>query len=245
MNAFVKGLISLFIASSVLGCTDENTKVVFESENLKLIQLTENTFVHISYLQTNDFGKVACNGLVYINNGEAAVLDTPTDSLAALELISWVEDQDNTKLKYVVPTHFHSDCLGSLDQFHSKGVTSVCHTMTKDLIDTLKQPIPKVTFSNQEKLTVGSSDIILEYFGPGHTIDNIIAYVQEDNVLFGGCLVKSIGASKGYTGDADTTSWSSTVRKINKKYLDIVQVVPGHGSPGNQSLLEYTAELFE
>jgi len=71
-------------------------------------------------------------------------------------------------------------------------------------------------------------------------------------VLFGGCLIKELDASKGYLGDAskgylgdaNVKAWSNTVTKIKKAYPKLQIVVPGHGAIGNQALLDYTIKLF-
>ena len=47
--------------------------------------------MHIGMLQTNTFGRVGCNGLVYIRNGEAVIMDTPPDSVQSLALLRWIE----------------------------------------------------------------------------------------------------------------------------------------------------------
>ena len=72
-----------------------------------------------------------------------------------------------------------------------------------------------------------------------------MAYFPEDNVLFGGCLIKSVGAGKGYLGDANTIAWPGTVHKIKLKYPKTEIVIPGHGKWGGTELLDYTIELFK
>jgi metallo-beta-lactamase class B len=62
--------------------------------------------------------------------------------------------------------------------------------------------------------------------------------------MFGGCLIKELGASKGFLGDANVPAWSETVSKIQASYPQVKHVVPGHGAAGNAKLLEYTRQLF-
>jgi metallo-beta-lactamase class B len=63
--------------------------------------------------------------------------------------------------------------------------------------------------------------------------------------MFGGCLIKELGAGKGYLGDANVVAWSSTVEKVKKAYPNVKVVVPGHGAYGNIKLLDYTINLFK
>ncbi len=61
---------------------------------------------------------------------------------------------------------------------------------------------PIKEFDNNLTLNIGNKKVYAEYFGEGHTEDNIIGYFPEENTIFGGCLIKKVGASKGYLGDA-------------------------------------------
>jgi metallo-beta-lactamase class B len=75
-------------------------------------------------------------------------------------------------------------------------------------------------------------------------VDNIVGYFPADQVLFGGCLIKEVNASKGYLGDANVAAWSETVSRIKQAYPQVDYVVPGHGAHGHKELLDYTVELF-
>ena len=74
-------------------------KEVYKSADLIIFQIAENSFQHISFLQTNDFGNVPCNGLVVRNNNEAIIFDTPTNDKSAEELIKWVKEHPFVKPK--------------------------------------------------------------------------------------------------------------------------------------------------
>jgi hypothetical protein len=39
---------------------------------------------------------------------------------------------------------------------------------------------------------------LTKFFGEGHTKDNVVAYFLSEKILFGGCLLKELEASKGY-----------------------------------------------
>ena len=63
-------------------------------------------------------------------------------------------------------------------------------------------------------------------------------------MLFGGCLIKELEASKGYLGDAYVPQWSETVQRVKEAYPDVKIVIPGHGAYGDTALLNYTIKLF-
>ena len=234
-------LLSLFATLNVLG---QQAKPIYNTETLKIEQISPNTFVHISYLQTNDFGKVGCNGMIVINGGEALVFDTPTDSETSLELINWLEEEQGLKVKGVVATHFHVDCVGGLNEFHVKSVPSYASFKTIELAKAASNPVPEIGFEDKLVLKVGQLEVINQYFGEGHTRDNVVAYVSSDHVLFGGCMIKEQGAGVGFLGDANVSMWPNTVASVRSTFPEIKLVIPGHGNVGGQELFDYTIELF-
>lgn len=227
-----------------MSCKRENHAFYdYKSERFSIVQIGENSFVHTSYLKTDEYGDVPCNGMIYINDDEAIVFDAPVDNAASEELIKWLDGID---IKAVVATHFHADCLGGLGAFHEKKIPSFALNETIQLATQHKAIyIPKNGFENQKNFQIGSEKVEARYFGEGHTIDNIVGYISSEQILFGGCLLKSQGASKGNLTDANTNSWSATVENIKDAYPDIQKVIPGHGPQGGKELLDYTIELFK
>lgn len=65
--------------------------------------------------------------------------------------------------------------------------------------------------------------------GPGHAPNNVVLWFPDQQILFGGCLIKSASAdSLGFTGDADLRAWPEAVRRVAARYRPAL-VVPGHG----------------
>jgi metallo-beta-lactamase class B len=221
------------------------TKEIYKSKDLVITQISPNSFKHTSYLQTDDFGNVPCNGLIVRNKTETIIFDTPTKNESSEELIKWINDSLHCKINAIIPTHFHNDCLGGLKAFHENNIPSFANYKTIELAKENEFKVPQNGFEDSLVLKVGSENIIAKYFGEGHTKDNIIGYFKSEEVLFGGCLIKELNASKGYLGDANVNEWSNTVEKIKEKYPSVKIVVPGHGAHGNKKLLDYTIKLFK
>lgn len=220
-------------------------KEVLKSDSLIITQLSENTFEHTTYLKTNDFGNVPCNGLIVRDGSEVVIFDTPTSNTGSATLIFWVEGILHCKVNAIIPTHFHNDCLAGLSTFHEKNIPSYASFKTIELAKTNGYTVPQNGFADSLELTVGTEKIFVKFFGEGHTRDNVVGYFSKENVLFGGCLIKEIGASKGFLGDANVAAWSGTVEKIKQEYPNVKVVVPGHGEYGNKKLLDYTIRLFK
>lgn len=237
----------LLLLAFITSCTSQQeAEYTYASDTLKIKSLRKNVFMHISYLITTDFGKVDSNGMVYINGDEAIVFDTPTDDKAAAELIDWIEVKQGKKIKAVVVTHFHEDCLGGLKQFHTNGTKSYASNKTIELAkSTNVQVLPESGFDKAIEFSVGDEAVYATFYGAGHTEDNIVGYIPKEETLFGGCLIKTMSAGKGFLGDANTLQWPKTVDIIRKDLPELNLVIPGHGNPGGKELLDYTIQLFE
>ncbi|MFN8309880.1 MAG: subclass B1 metallo-beta-lactamase [Chitinophagales bacterium] len=219
--------------------------ILLKNDDLEIRQLSPNTFQHISFIQTNDFGLVACNGLVVRDGTEAVVFDTPANDKASTLLIEWIERTLHCNIKAVVPTHFHEDCLGGLQTFHDHKIPSYASAKTRELAAMRHYMVPQNSFIDSLHLNVGSHYVAVQFFGEGHTRDNVVGYFPNDQVLFGGCLIKELGAGKGFLGDANVAEWSATVAKVKNAFPEVKIVVPGHGAAGNKKLLDYTIRMFK
>jgi len=237
-------LILFFVPVLFLLCSAPKSSEIYKSESLEIHQLTPATFIHKSFLETESFGKVSCNGLIFISNNEAIVFDTPTNNSVSKNLIQWIKSELNCDVKAVVPTHFHDDCLGGLSAFHDSGIESYANNLTLSLAESDGGIVPKNGFEKRFELFLGGKKAIIEFPGEGHTLDNVVGYIPSENVLFGGCLIKSLNASKGYLADGNEEEWSNTVSRVKSAYAEVEYVVPGHGEAGGVDLLDYTIELF-
>jgi len=223
----------------------ETGTLVYQSAGLRIVQVAPNTFVHTSFLSTESFGQVACNGLIVQSGHEAVVFDTPTHEQESKELLAWIQQNRHCTIKAVIPTHFHEDCLGGLQEFARHQIPSYAHEKTIAYAKQHGAAVPQHGFTKRLTLRIGSAKVSAAFWGEGHTKDNIVGYFPTDEVLFGGCLVKELQAAKGNLADANTAAWPATVQRVRQAYPQVKVVVPGHGQVGDQSLLDYTIQLFQ
>lgn len=245
----MKKLMFLFFLILTLAACKSSVKqesnTIYESEDLLIRKLSDKVYLHISYLNTQSFGKVSCNGMIVVDENEAIIFDTPTDDKASHELIEWISNTLESKTIGIVATHFHEDCLGGLNEFHKISIPSYANNSTIEFAKSNGSAVPQNGFDDSLALAVGNEEVYLEYFGEGHTKDNIIGYFPNEKIIFGGCLIKEIGTGKGNLEDANTEDWANSVRKIKNKYPDAKTIIPGHGELGGQELLDFTIDLFE
>jgi metallo-beta-lactamase class B len=112
------------------------------SKDIELIQLSENAYVHVSWANFGKFGRVSCNGLIYIQNGKAFLFDTPANDPMTKELVTYLRDSLKLTIKGFVPNHWHSDCMGGLAYLQSQKIESYASQKTKELAKSNQLPVP-------------------------------------------------------------------------------------------------------
>lgn len=213
------------------------------SESLRVEAVAPGVWRHVSTRDLQGFGPVPANGLVVVGKDEAALIDTPwTDDQTAL-LFRFVERELGVKITHVVATHSHGDCMGGLAEAHRRGAQSYALELTARFAADAGDPVPLRRFTERDGFSLGNIDVELRYFGGGHTRDNIVVWLPQRSVLFGGCLVKRTGGSAGYTAESDLVAWPETLRKVIAAFPKVQIVVPGHGSPGTMDYLNDTIKL--
>ena len=237
-------LVAIICFSSIKTLSSQN--IEYSTPILKIQKLEENLFIHTSYLEIENYGSFPSNGMIYFNENEAIIFDTPVNDSASEELINWIQNKKQKNIKAVVINHFHIDCLGGLNEFNERNIDTYASKLTHQLAkENQVQSLPSTLFDKKLKLDIGNETTITEFFGPGHTDDNLVSYIPKKNVLFGGCLIKELSAKKGNLKDANVNKWSETVQTIKERFPDVEYIVPGHGKFGGAELLDYTIQLFE
>lgn len=84
---------------------------------------------------------------------------------------------------------------------------------------------PTVTFEDRLWLNPGGTSVRLEYFGPCHTLGDIVAHVPDDDVLFAGDIA-FIGSTP-LVWEGSLLNWIETIHRIDSLRPKVI--VPGHG----------------
>jgi len=215
------------------------------SDDLELIKLSENAYVHISYTNSAQYGRVGSNGLIFINSGEAFLFDTPmTDSLTRA-LVDWLRNSMHLKITGFVPNHWHVDCIGGLGYLKSQHIESYANQMTIDIAKSKNLPVPDHGFKDSLDLYLGAKLIKCYYPGAAHSLDNIAVWIPSEKLLFAGCMIKSMNSRNlGNTADGDLAAYPRTLEYLLQKFPDAKIIVPGHGQPGGIELIEHTKSLL-
>jgi metallo-beta-lactamase class B len=237
--------ICLIIVTQLSGFA-QTTDTIRISNDIELIKISENAYVHLSYYVLPDFGRFPSNGLIFANQGEAILFDTPwTDSLTR-ELTSWITDSLKLKIVGFVPNHWHADCMGGLGYLHSIGIESYANQLTIDIAKTNKLPVPAQGFLDSLQLNLGDKIVKCYFLGAAHSMDNIVVWIPSEQILFPGCMIKSKYATNlGNTKDGDLIAYPKTIDKLLSKFPTAKFVIPGHGPFGDLELIRHTKELLK
>jgi metallo-beta-lactamase class B len=239
----VLSLLGLLCMVTLTAQTDK--RLVIDDE-IQLLQLQDSIFIHVTWHHLEGFGRFSSNGMIVISGGKALMIDTPMDNDKTERLTRFVEDTLRATLTRLIIGHFHDDCLGGLGYLQGIGIESVANYMTTDKCREIGLPVPSTSFTDSLVFNFNGLQIECRYFGAGHTVDNITVWIPDKNILFGGCLVKSVNSRDlGNLSDAVVTDWDLTIRRLLDHYPEVEIVVPGHGDPGGVELLHHTISLVE
>lgn len=206
---------------------------------LKISSIQDGVYLHTSFHQVEGWGVVASNGLIYVDEESAYIIDTPSSPEDTAKLVEWVNDNGFT-VAGSISTHFHDDSAAGIAWLNSKSIPTYATDLTNTLLQKSNKT-PATNAINKESFWLVESQIEVFYPGPGHTEDNVVVWLPKQKVLFGGCFVKQVNL--GNLEDAVLEKWPDSAQKLIDRYGDAQIVVQGHGEFGDVSLLVRTKEL--
>jgi metallo-beta-lactamase class B len=241
-----KNLIALLgILIQFSGFSQSQYKTIKISDDIKLIKLSEQVYIHVSYANLADYGRTPENGLIFIEGNKAFVFDSPWNDSQTKTLFSWLTDSMKLEIKGFVPNHWHNDCLGGLGYILQQKIETYANQMTIDIARFEKRPLPQHGFKDSLSLKLGNKAIKCYYLGAAHTLDNIVVWIPSESILFAGCMIKSLSSKDlGNTADGDLKAYPGTIKKLIAKFPEAKLVIPGHGDPGGVELITHTLDLL-
>jgi len=238
------------------------------SDELFVSRLSDTVFVVTHYFpwESNSL-------IVRASGGEVVLIDTPYDVSATELMLDWIYRTMKPDKITAINTGFHIDNLGGNQCLREKGIDIYGSDRTCSLIDergsrTQEQIIswlkpeqtrirdvyekmvfvkPNKTFRINDGIVLEISDLTFDVFFPGesHSPDNVVVYIKECRLLFGGCMVKALsGRDLGFTGDANLTEWPLSLKTVQEKYNNARIVIPHHGLWGDMKLIQHTVDLL-
>jgi len=208
-------------------------------------EIGADVFVHTSWSTLANGAWFPSNGCVIVGVKRVLMIDT-----------AWTEDQTEQLIERLKPiagarpidlfiTHFHADRMGGIAVTAARGIKSYAFERTVQEARRAKAgKIENALRPDAHVFDLGGRLVEAYYPGPGHTVDNAIAYDVGTHIMFGGCLIRAAATTDlGNTADAVIAEWRLSVARIAERHVKFAAVIPGHGKTGDGALLTHTMKL--
>lgn len=199
------------------------------------------------------------NSLVFVGDQAVTVIGATWTPETAQVLACEIAKVTHRPIRDVVNTNYHPDRAGG-NAFWLRTRCRIHATqLTRDLLVSDWDAVMQWTrtampgFPSVERVLptdVHPGDFALEdgriqafYLGPSHTKDGLFVYFPEEQVLYGGCILKE---QLGNLSFADLAEYPKTLRKLQARHLAIQTIIAGHGEASHgPNLIDHYLGLLE
>jgi len=216
------------------------------SPQLQVQQLAPKLWLHRTELKLSNGRSFTSNGLVLQTDAGIWLLDTAWGYYPTVDLLHWIDVVLKQPVVQAIATHSHDDRIGGAAALAQRGVPVQVTQQTMEMSAKTLQPWLQVSaqLAVGERLNQGPVEWF--YPGPAHTQDNIVLYLPQYQLLFGGCAVKAPKfPGLGNIADADLQEWPQSLTRIQQAFPELKVLVPGHGDIGDSQLLDYSLQLLK
>ncbi len=184
------------------------------------------------------------------------------DSLATVGLTRGLMEQvrrvTDRPVRYIVNTHHHGDHVWGNQVLSEAHI--ICHRRGREELLKAAVPDPKllgmmfagldfqgiaatpphITFEDRLSLHCGGRELQAIYLGPGHSVSDVIVYMPQEGVVFGGDLLFLYSTPLGTYG-----SFEGWIRAMDSMAnLEAATYVPGHGPLCSRKGVEESREYL-
>lgn len=164
-------------------------------------------------------GPLLTNCYLVSSKGELAIIDPGGDAEKILEEI----EKSNTKLKYIINTHFHPDHTS--ENLRIKNGTKaeiLIHKNEKNFINFEAD----IFFKEGDEIKIGDR-VLKVVHTPGHTKGSI--GLLGENVLFTGDTIFEDGYGRTDLPGGSMEDLKQSIEKLSKLFKPRMIIYPGHG----------------
>lgn len=161
------------VALVLAGCrsapvaSDADASAIRVSDDVVLHPVAPGVWVHTTYRDLPNYGRVPANGLLVVEGKDALLIDLPWTDEQTGALFDWVAQNQGAAVRTVVPTHFHEDCMGGLAEAHRRRATSYGLDKTIEIARQKGLPIPQIPYQLRTMVRCGRTVALVTYFGAG------------------------------------------------------------------------------
>lgn len=214
------------------------------NKKLKIEHLAGDYYIFTTW-KSVDGTLIPANGLYALTKEGAVMIDTPWDETQFQPLLDSIMKKHGQEVVLCVPTHSHADRTAGLEYYAGKGIKTYSTRQTKEICLATNERAAEFTFGKDTVFTIGEHRFETFYPGEGHTADNIVVWIDDARILYGGCFIKSTeNHDLGYIAEANLPEWEKSLQKTMKKYPKAKFVIPGHFSWKSNKGLKHTLKLL-
>lgn len=214
--------------------------------DVELRVLAEGVWVHTSHRALEDGQRFPSHGLVVREGDTLTLIDTAWGETETGLLLDAIAVQIGLPVTRAVVTHFHGDRASGTGLLQTEGVEVWAHPMTREFLTERNYAVPSHALEGIETPGEAVDFGTLEVFYPGgaHTHDNIMVFLPDQNILFGGCAIRGANDRElGNVRDADVGHWATAMKLTEERYGAVGMVVSSHAEPAGPELFGHTAYL--
>lgn len=210
---------------------------------LKITPLTTNFYIHTTY-NNYEGNAIPAHGMYLVTKSGVIMFDTPWDTTQFQPLLDSINFKHQQKVNTVFATHWHSDRTEGLEYYKQKGIKTYTTTLTDELSKANNKKRAEFLMSKDTVFSFDDYSFEVYYPGEGHTKDNIVIWFKKEKILYGGCLIKGATATDlGYLGDANTTTYETTLKNVQQKCTNPKYIIVSHHDWTNINSLKNSIKL--
>lgn len=221
-------------------------KLSAQNKPLVIEKINTDLYLYTTY-QEYEGTTVSANALYLITEEGVLLFDTPWDPTQYQPLLDSIQEKHNMSVIGVYATHWHDDRAGGFGYYNKLSIPTYATARTNALLHANGKALATHAIEEGKTYSVGGEDFVFDFFGPGHSLDNVVVWFPEYKILNGGCFIKSADAKNlGNTSDGDVKEWKPAMARLLAHYPEINLVIPGHDDwKVSQKHIDNTFKLLE
>lgn len=215
-------------------------------EGRKLEKVSDHVWAYMNVLPMTPGGSFGANAGVVVGSKGAMVVDTLISAKEGRRLLADVRAITEVPILWVVNTHYHLDHAWGNCVFDAEGARIIGaapspklvvergayalahvdqHGLKQEDVEGTTLAPPTVSFTGVMSIDLGGVVVELRSLPHGHCPDNLIVWVAQDMVLFGGDLL-FVGCHP-FMGESNIQGWLADLDVVAS--LGARKIIPGHG----------------
>lgn len=212
---------------------------------MRFAKVTSHVYMYSSFMEFN--GKpYPSYGIYLVTEAGIVLVDTPWHPVHFQQLLDSVAKRHDKRVIMQISTHFHDDRTAGVSYYKKLGIDTYM-TQKTDSIMAVRQSInrAKHLITKDTVFRIGGRKLELYYPGPGHTVDNIVIWLERDKILYTGCFIKGNKArTLGNLQDAHCDNWPGSIKRMKEKNRKYNKIITGHQGMSDLDAIEYTLALL-